>query len=115
MKSYTTTSTILKGMRRFLFEESILGLLYNIFGGCKKPPEVFEMQEIHECIYCTHVSNLYVCAECRRFNMYRKIIATAEIQMWWRDILLKRRLARIHETYMSAADDEDIVPLLEDA
>jgi hypothetical protein len=115
MKSHTTKSTILKGMRRFLFEESILGLLYNMFGGCKKPPEVFEMQELHACIYCTDVSELYVCAECRRFNMYIKIIATAKIQMWWREILLKRKLARIHEAYMSAADDEDVVPLLEDA
>lgn len=113
MKSHTTT-TILKGMRRFLFEESILGLLYNMFGGCKKPPEVYEMQELHACIYCADVSELYVCAECRRFNMYKKIIAVATIQMWWRDILLKRRLARIHEAYMSAADDEDVVPLLED-
>ena len=113
MKSHTTTTTILKGMRRFLFEESILGLLYNIFV-CKNPQEVFEMQELHACIYCADVSELYVCAECRRFNMYIKIIATAKIQMWWHEILLKRRLARIHEAYMSAADDEDVVPLLED-
>ena len=115
MKSHTTKSTILKGMRRFLFEESILGLLYNIIGGCKKPPEVYEMQELHECIYCTHASYLYVCAECRHFNMYKKIIAVATIQMWWRDILLKRKLARIHESYMSATNDKDIVSLLEDA
>ena len=73
MKSHTTTSTILKGMRRFLFEESIVGFLYNTFRGCKKPPEVFEMQELHACIYCADVSELYVCAECRRFNMYIKI------------------------------------------
>jgi len=115
MKFHTTKSNILQGMRRFLFEESIVGLLYNIFGGCKESPEVFEMSELHSCIYCTHASELYVCAECRRFNMYKKIIATVVIQMWWRDILLKRKLARIHESYMSATDDEDIEPLLEDA
>ena len=115
MKSHTTTSTILKGMRRFLFEESIVGFLYNTFRGCKKPPEVFEMQELHECIYCPKVSDRWVCLECRRYNMCTKLIAAHKIQCWWYVIQLNRKLARIHEAYMSATDDEDIVPLLEDA
>ena len=109
------SKTTKAGMMRFWFEESLMGFLYNTFRSCKKPPEVFEMQHLHQCIYCTEISELYVCVQCRRFNMYKKLIATAIIQMWWREILLKRKLARIHESYMSAADDEDIVSLFEDA
>ena len=112
MKFYSTT---LEGMRRFLFEESIVGFLYNTFRGCKKPPEVFEMQELHECIYCSEVTNRRVCLECRRYNMCMKLISAHKIQCWWHVILLNRKLARIHETYMTATNNENVVPLLEDA
>jgi hypothetical protein len=103
------------GIMRFCFEESLMGFVYNTLRGCQKLPEVFEMQELHECIYCPKVSDRWVCLECRKYNMVEKMIATTWIQCWWRGILLQRELARIHETYMPATNNENVVPLLEDA